>query len=175
MNHTFVIEWVGPFNNIDSLKDWENKNNQTFEYKFYIVTGKLKGRRGITKYCGITDNRKGYLYCRFYDKNHKVHRLERNRNIWIGSVTNREACTRKDIELCETMIISYWQPEENTKKKSYYPSEPVVLINRWFDTILKVRYNKIYPAQELSDVILYDECNGGVFGTKRLKQLIKID
>lgn len=175
MNSTFIIEWVGPFFSLDELKEWEKVNNQSCDFNFYIITGKLKGKKTITHYCGITDNQIGYIYFRFHDKTHKVHNLSRETNIWIGCLSNQKQRTRNNIELCETMIISYWQPEENIKKRAYYPSIPVLLINRWFDTNKKLRTRVIYPAQKLSDVIIYDEHNHGIFGAECLKKLVSIE
>lgn len=174
MSKSFTINWVGPFQNIDELKEWEQINNEDCEYNFYIITGKEKGKRTFSKYCGITDTQRGKLYCRFYDKSHKVYSLERDRNIWIGSLVDGDMRNRSNLELCETLIISYWQPEVNIKKKNYYPAEDVILINRWFNTNRNVRIRSIYPAQELSDVIIYDAFNGGIYGTERLKELKRI-
>ncbi|MBP1593066.1 MAG: hypothetical protein H6Q12_84 [Bacteroidetes bacterium] len=174
MINIFVIKWIGPFFSIEDLKEWEKFYNQDYIFNFYIITGKLKGKRLITKYCGITDTQRGYIHSRFYDKKHKVQNLSRETNIWIGCLTDQSLRTRENLELCETMIISFWQPEENTKKRAYYPSNPMVLINRWFDTKNKLRINAKYPSQELSDVIIYDELNKGIYGTERLKKLVNI-
>ena len=174
--NSFVINWVGPFFDINELTVWEKENEQDEIYNFYIVTGKLKGKKTITKYCGITDNQNGYIYSRFYDKKHKVHELLRETNIWIGYISdNNNIIDRADLELCETMIISYWQPEENIKKKAYYPSESVSLVNRWFDLNNNLRTNMIYPAQKLSDVIVYAPMQKCIFGADRLKTLVSIE
>ena len=175
MTNTFVINWIGPFSSVDQLKSWEKSYNQAFDYNFYIVTGKQKSKKEITKYCGITNSQKGYVYSRFNDKIHKVHKLCNEINIWIGCLTDKRLRVRENIELCETMIISYWQPEENIKKKAYYPASPVVMINRWFDINENLRVRSIYPAQKLSDVIIYDELNKGIFGAESLKKLVSVE
>jgi len=115
------------------------------------------------------------VYSRFNDKTHKVHKLCNEINIWIGCLTDKRLRVRENIELCETMIISYWQPEENIKKKAYYPASPVVMINRWFDINENLRVRSIYPAQKLSDVIIYDELNKGIFGAESLKKLVSVE
>ena len=175
MDKTFVINWIGPFSCVEELAEWERENNKDYSFNFYIITGKLKSKKAITKYCGITNTQRGYVYSRFYDKTHKVHSLFRQRNIWIGCITDENLRTRDNFELCETMIISYWQPEENIKKKAYYPPNPVVLINRWFFTNKKIRVKAIYPAQDLSDIIIYDEQNKGIYGSENLKKLISVE
>ena len=96
--------------------------------------------------------------------------------MWIGYISdNNNIIDRADLELCETMIISYWQPEENIKKKAYYPSESVSLVNRWFDLNNNLRTNMIYPAQKLSDVIVYDPMQKCILGADRLKKLVSIE
>ncbi|MBQ7892546.1 MAG: hypothetical protein IJ321_01230 [Alistipes sp.] len=176
MDNVFVIKWVGPFKEIEDLRKWEKENTIPHQCNFYIITGKEKGKHNYSEYCGITDNQNGYIYCRFYDKGHHVYKLIRDRNIWIGYIDNKNKYTRNDIELCETMLISHWQPIQNIKKKSYYPSQPVVIINRWFDLSQQCRIKSLYHVQKsLSDVIIYDERNRGIFGVEKLKKLRNIN
>lgn len=40
MTNIFAINWIGPFSSVEQLKSWEKSNNQSFEYSFYIITGK---------------------------------------------------------------------------------------------------------------------------------------
>ena len=51
MTNIFAINWIGPFSSVEQLKSWEKSNNQSFEYNFYIITGKQKSKKKITKYC----------------------------------------------------------------------------------------------------------------------------
>ena len=169
----FVIDWVGPFSEIEELKKWEKHNNTMRNYYFYIISGKPYNMRNYRSYCGITQNKDGYVYKRYQcDPNHKIHTM-RDKEIWIGRFSDNSAHSRSDIELCETMIVSYWQPELNNKKKSTYPSSNIVLINRWFKTDLVPRQNNIYIAQKMSDLIILDE--SGIWGTERVRKLVDFD
>ena len=67
------------------------------------------------------------------------------------------------------MLISYWQPELNIRKKSYYPDEYVTIINRWFKTNLEPREKCLYTAQTMPDLIIYD--GHSIWGTERIKKL----
>ena len=172
--NTFVINWVGPFLNIEELKKWENRYNIDNSYNFYIITGKQTNERNMSQYCGITQQDK--IYCRFYKKDHPIHQFIREINIWIGELINepnKNAINyRKKIELCETMIISFWQPKHNIKKKEFYPNYPVALINRWFNLHKEARINTIYSAQELPDVIVYDEMTKGIYIANHLQKIV---
>lgn len=46
----FVIEWVGPFSEIEELKKWEKDNNIMRNYYFYIVSGKPSNMRNYRSY-----------------------------------------------------------------------------------------------------------------------------
>ena len=168
-NKLYVIEWVGPFENMDSLMNWEKENNADHLYNFYIVTGKLPKKRKVQSYCGITQNKDGFVYKRYQcDTSHIVHKM-RDEEIWIGKFSDSEIHPREDIELCETMIISYWQPELNKKKKSYFPTDNIVLVNRWFKPSFEPRQKCKYAAQEMSDLIILDD--DAIWGTEKIKKL----
>ena len=168
-NNLFTIEWVAPFFNIESLIKWEKEHNHTLNYLFYIVTGIPTNKQKIRSYCGISMNKAGYIYNRYLaDKTHIVHYL-RNEEIWIGKFSDNSPHTREDVELCETMIISYWQPELNIRKKAYYPNKSVTIINRWYKKDLQPREKNIYTAQTMPDLIIYD--GSAIWGTEKIKKL----
>lgn len=169
INKLFTIEWVGPFQDIESLIYWEKEHNTKSNYYFYIITGKPAYKQIAQNYCGITQNKDGYVHKRFLnDSNHIIHLL-RDKEIWIGKFSDNKSHIRNDIELCETMLISYWQPELNIRKKSYYPDEYAAIINRWFKTNLEPREKCLYTAQTMPDLIIYD--GHSIWGTERIKKL----
>ena len=67
------------------------------------------------------------------------------------------------------MIISYWQPELNIRKKAYYPNRSVTIINRWYKKNLQPREKNIYTAQTMPDLIIYD--GFAIWGTERIRKL----
>lgn len=168
INRLFVIEWVGPFT-IDSLIKWEKEKNQDHKYNFYIITGTPFKKKYPRSYCGITQSKDGFVYMRYLnDSSHIIHQL-RNEEIWIGRFSDNEVHSRDEIELCETMLISYWQPELNIKKKTYYPIDNVVIINRWFKPSLELRQKCLYAAQKMSDLIILDD--SAIWGVEKIKKM----
>ena len=69
-NDLYTIEWVGPFFNIESLIEWEKKYNHTLNYFFYIVTGIPINKQKVRSYCGISMNKEGYIYNRYFTTVH---------------------------------------------------------------------------------------------------------
>lgn len=118
---TFVVKWSGPF------EDWEVGNELRVNC-LYIITGCLKYERAVSlQYCGITERD---LFKRLNDKNHKRDLVKRDRQYWVGNIISDEKIMRKDLEMVESLIIYFWQPELNDKKRKY-PPEKTVVINRW--------------------------------------------
>lgn len=168
-NKFYTIEWFGPFYDIESLINWEEQYNNEFNFFFYIITGKPINKQNIRGYCGITMNKTGYIYKRYIsDPNHIVHYL-RDKEIWIGRFSEKKKYKREEIELCETMLISYWQPELNIRKKSYYPNECITIVNRWFKPSFEAREKCIYTAQTIPDLIIYD--GKSIWGTDKIRKL----
>ncbi|MFR9591914.1 MAG: hypothetical protein SNG27_05890 [Rikenellaceae bacterium] len=183
MSKAFVIKWVGPFRDVDEIISWEAKFNNDYDFHFYIIIGKVdRNIKRIDNYVGISDNNKGYIYNRIKSRSHKYERFkEDGREIWIGQYCNKDnrSYNREDIELCETLIISYWQPTLNEKKKRFFPNRDVVLVNRWYDNkkwsgdIQHIRKNKLHKAQQLSDLIIYDSAldSDAIYGAERVKRI----
>ena len=39
LNKMFVIQWYGPFETLEQLKNWEKNNNTSYVFNLYILTG----------------------------------------------------------------------------------------------------------------------------------------
>lgn len=170
INNVFLIQWCGPFFSVEDLKDWELKNQSCKKRNLYILTGKEYNRRKTSYYCGMSEQNP--LYKRF--ENHKKYnKIQHDLNIWIGCFSCQEQATHENISIVETMIISYWQPELNEKKKKYYPNQCICLINRWHNINQSLRSRRKYPAQYLDDVLIYDNDSGKIWGAEYLKDLTK--
>ncbi|MDD4703852.1 MAG: hypothetical protein VB048_00010 [Bacteroidaceae bacterium] len=146
----FVIEWKGPYYDIQEIK------NEEFQNCFYLLTGLKKYDRGLPEiqYCGISFSRS--IYQRLLDRGHKQNDIKWEKQIWIGGLSNKRLNTKKNIELVEHLIIYYWQPILNNKKKHTPPSEPISIINRWKNKKGLFLKKITYPAQHIDDVILFD-------------------
>lgn len=169
LNKMFVIQWYGPFETLEQLKNWENTNNTSYSFNLYILTGIEKSQRRYSHYCGITEQE--YIFKRLSKNHDKFPLIVRSRNIWVGRIADSKLAMRKNIELIETLIISYWQPKLNDSKKKFYPNESVGIINKWYNKQQKSLQNRRFPAQNLTDVVIYDLDNKEIWIAEQLKRM----
>jgi len=165
----FMVQWIGPFCNLDELRKWERETPISTEFCLYLFSGKEFNKKSNSLYCGKSES--GSISTRF--KNHSKYELVKDRdfNLWIGRFSNKKAAKPENIDTIETLIISHWQPNLNEKKKAYYPGLAICIINSWHKKDLKTTYkNRIYPVQQLDDVIFYDINTNIVWGAERLKK-----
>jgi hypothetical protein len=143
---TIILNWYGPYvgSSLGSEKDFGNG--------LYLITGKRPYERNqIIQYCGITKNS---FYSRFLG-HHKKEEVTRNRFYWLAEIIYPKRTSRKLLEITETIIIYFWQPPLNERKKISLP-EPTTVINRWFTIKGKTRVNQMQIYKDLSDVISWD-------------------
>lgn len=144
--NSFVIEWSGPYDD-DEISDINESNG------LYLITGFQKFKRNhVIQYCGITERN---FRKRFNDLDHKKELVTRERKYWLGNIRSNTTIVRKDLELVESLIVFFWQPELNVHKKRTPPS-PTVIINRWYNKEKNLRRKIMYEAQRLHDVIFWD-------------------
>jgi hypothetical protein len=143
---TIILDWYGPYS------DSSLKNEKEFGNGLYLITGKRPYERNqIIQYCGITESS---FYSRFL-KHHKKEEVSRNRSYWLAEIFYPKRINRKALELAEKIVIYFWQPPLNERKRLYLP-EPTTVINRWFTIGGKPRINQIQIYKDLSDVISWD-------------------
>ncbi|MDD4703589.1 MAG: hypothetical protein EOM29_05715 [Bacteroidia bacterium] len=151
LKKNFVIEWKGPFYDVDKLKD------EDFQNSFYLISGLIKSQRGESRvqYCGISHSRS--VCSRLHDKKHTQEKVTRNKQIWIGKFSDDKLNTKANIELAEHLIVYYCKPELNKKKTKTIPKEPISIINRWKKPSGEFWRRKQYPVQQhINSVVLYD-------------------
>ncbi|MHB1334078.1 MAG: hypothetical protein ACYCY1_15925 [Sulfuriferula sp.] len=139
------IKWQGPY----SLDEAEEK---AFSNGLYLLAGKQKYERvSEIKYCGITKNT---LKKRF-NVHHKLKLISRDLNIWFGSIVYPNDHSRNHLEIAEKIIIYFWQPCLNDRKR-YSPPKPTTLISQWFKKDGAPRINQLSVYKELHDVLSWD-------------------
>lgn len=116
LNKMFVIQWYGPFETLEQLKNWEKNNNTSYVFNLYILTGLKKSHRSYSHYCGIT--KQEYIYHRLNNKHDKFPLIKRDLNIWAGRFADSSHVNKENAELVESLIISFWQPELNDRKEN---------------------------------------------------------
>lgn len=170
----FILEWCGPFNSVDELKGWEC-THQEDGFGIYFISGKPPCKQRLRSYVGISLNKNGLISKRYSnDSQHHIHELK-DREFWIGRFSDKRKRVRNNYELCETLLVSYLQPELNVRKKVNYPSVGMVLVNRWYTKEMCARQNRICLAQvNTPDVIVYDY-DEGIWTSDCLKLKVGFD
>ena len=153
---TFILNWYGPYT-LDDLENEKKSGNG-----LYLITGKQAyERQSAIQYCGITE---GSFYNRIKN-HHKKEYVKKEMSFWLGIFTYPKKITRNELELAEKIIIYFWQPSLNEKKKISIP-KPTTIINQWFKKDETPRYNQCDIYRDLSDVISWD---GKLWRTGNLK------
>ncbi len=146
---TFIINWYGAY----AFEEISYENN--FGNGIYLITGKQKHQRNSEiQYCGITEDS-------FYNRL-KSHRKKdvvcRERKFWLGEFLYPKKIDRNVLETAEKIIIYFWQPNLNERKK-VSPPEPTTILNFWFKKDNMPRLNQLAIYRNLKDVISWDGVN----------------
>jgi hypothetical protein len=146
-DHTsIIIDWRGAFylEEIYENPDWKNG--------VYLFFGKEKNKHvNKVQYCGITE---GSFATRF-SQHHKLPKINRDLRIWLGSVVYPQDASRYYLEIAEAIIIYFWQPALNDRKR-VIPPKPVTLLSRWFKTDGSARLIQHSMCKEIDDVLSWD-------------------
>lgn len=153
---TFIINWYGAY----SFEDISDEGN--FGNGIYLITGKQKRQTNSEiQYCGITENS-------FYNRikfHHKKDSIFREQKFWLGEFIYPKKVDRSVLETAEKIIIYFWQPILNEKKK-VSPPKPTTILNFWFKKDSTPRFNQLAIYHNLDDVISWD---GKFWRTANLK------
>ena len=180
-NHMYVLSWYGPFQNVQELKEWEDKKgNDTY---LYIIRGMKKNKQKlVTYYCGKAI--KQSVGKRQSNSGHHIKELEwrpEKLKIWVAKfkgITPKNA----DVNIVENMFISYiaqcmiGKNEEVANETSLLaPNSEVYIINEWWDANIEEKEIKTYHRGSLysriPDVIAYypnDRHIGSVYTSSKL-------
>ena len=178
----YLIQWFGPFNSKEDLKDWEIKQKDRFY--LYLFQGKRTGKHKYKYYCGSTYDRKNYVSCvfrRLGDSNHHIHQFEEERRdsilIWVGIIANRDHPSRKEVLLCEKMLICEMAQLEiedeaiENVTNTLPPKENVYIISEWYNSERSEYRPKfqVYIPNIVPDVIKYYAPKNYLYRSKHLK------
>lgn len=155
--NAYVINWYGPYDDT-TIKEVE------FSRCLYMITGySNKDLKKINK-GETTDIQKTILYSgitmrkvrkRMNDGKHKHWSLESEPDFWIGKV-EIATTSRYLLEKIEHIIINFWSPKLNSRKKLTQPKHKLVLVNQWRFPDKTTRVIKYHVAQKLPDLIFFN-------------------
>jgi len=143
---TFIIQWFGPY-------DFEEvASAANFGNGIYLIAGKQSyQRKSEIQYCGITEDS-------FYNRirtHHKRDFILRDQTFWLGQFLYPKKLNRSVLETAEKIIVYFWQPKLNERKK-IAPPEPTTILNFWFKPDSSPRYNQLRIYRDLLDVLSWD-------------------
>lgn len=156
--NVYLIRWYGPFNNIDSAREW-NKKTQ-IPCNLYLISGMKKhSKTTIHYYIGETERR--FITNRFMDKGHHINDFSRLKEIWVGTFTNKKV-THEDIMTAEKMMISYFVGEVGENKmlnenNFSLPNTNVYVLSEWIRPHTERAWSnlpKSSPGSIMADVIV---------------------
>lgn len=143
---TFIINWRGAY----TFEELES--DREFGDGIYLIAGKRKYQRNSEiQYIGITEDS-------FYNrikKHHKKDLVFKDTTFWLGKFEYPKKVDRNILETAEKILIYFWLPELNDKKKTALP-EPTTLLNFWFKKDLTPRFNQLKIYRDLYDVISWN-------------------
>jgi hypothetical protein len=167
INHTYTIQWVGPFYTYDELKEYveRGQNEEVADsclFSFYYFEGNKKWKREkIFRYFGM--HRKADGIEKRLNKSHehfKKYHENGNLHVWIGSLSSPDVQKPDIIDYIETVFINRYKIElnDNIMKKALPLTEAldksIVIVNLWYDTDERpYRGRSIVPFE---DVIVYE-------------------
>jgi hypothetical protein len=155
---TIRIHWRGPF-------DTEEITKHEMRNGLYFFAGKRFRQRTESEiqYIGITER----SFKSRFAEHHKLGKLceiNRDLEIWVGEIGYPNGYSRSHLETAESIMIYFWQPTLNERKKAVAPV-PTTVISHWFFKDGRPRKNQQRIYKELADVICWD---GSIWRTGNL-------
>lgn len=147
-----IIEWYGPYTLCAA-------RSASFDYAdgIYLAIGKVGRQRGAKlQYVGLASD----LASRLNGYHHKLPRIERDLELWLGEVVSPRTPGRKIkvtdrmLDLAEWAHAYFLQLPLNTQKRSTPPDRPITVYNRWWRTDYETPYRR-RPHRDWPDIIDY--------------------
>lgn len=174
-NRVYILNWYGPFQDLDQLKEWEDREgNDTY---LYIFQGKKKNAKKLTTfYCGQAFAQSAGK--RMKNKNHHIEEVYDRPDklkIWVAKFENIVP-KKADVNVVENLFISYMSQcmieknEEVANKTALLaPSCQMYIINEWWDknSDQVYKYKKGSLLSRIPDVIAY-YTNGVLYASNKL-------
>ena len=156
-----IVDWYGPYPKIEDAK----KAAEEFGDVLYLATGKRAYQRTASmQYVGISTDPKW----RLNNNHHKLPEITKNFGIWLGKIGSQSLAGRrpqghptmhsKPVDLAEWVLAYFLQLPLNVRKRKNPPSDPVILISRWFKSYFETKWQR-RRHKEWPDYIEFDPDN----------------
>lgn len=182
-NNTYILEWYGPFNCLQDVCDWEDKNIGRWKTFLYLFQGKKKyAHEKLAIYCGQAFRQS--VGKRLKNKNHHICEVVERRDeleIWVAKFANKKP-QKYDVNLVEKVLTSVLDQviksdtdEILNETNKLRPKDTAYIINEWYYIDGRARCN--YPSKSICsripDVLAcYSNEDGkvaNVWGCQRMK------
>lgn len=147
-----AINWYGPYLDIASARDAAQAD---YDHGLYMCIGMAAyQRKASIQYIGIG----GKLHRRINAHHHKISKIKRSLNIWLGEVDTAEPSgkrmkvTRTSLDCAEWLHARFMDLPLNEKKTKSPPDRSVTVLNRWWKPDY-VTIRKHRPHPEWPDII----------------------
>ena len=150
VDNVFLIQWIGPFNSIQSCKKWEKTHSiSDYEYNFYFGSGFPGNCKHERYYIGKSEQKNVMDRVAGNDPVNKVFRKHRDFELWIGRFSKRNYRTffkdekninHEFVEIAEWTLVHGFlckNPELNdylmNDKKRSKPKDYCCVVNQWYN------------------------------------------
>lgn len=173
IDNVFLIQWVGPFESVESCKKWEKENSiSNFEYNFYYGIGKPCRKQHVFYYIGKSEQKN--VSSRIANESDPITRDFRQNDpieLWIGRFSKRNYRSYNEdekkqnhdfVELAEwTLVHGFLQANPklepyllNDKKKNK-PKDFCCVVNQWHNKDGFRRRKRSEKASRIPGMILH--------------------
>jgi len=128
---SIVIDWCGPYD----LKEASDVAWDDYRQGLYMLIGRTKYQKfNKLQYIGITKE----LCDRLHKNHHIISKMTQKLTIWLGEVISsgipgkKPKVTDTQLDLGEWSHSYFLELPMNQKKKSYPPTSPITVYNRWW-------------------------------------------
>lgn len=169
------IDWYGPYKGLENAK--KSAHNDGYLHGLYLCIGACDGQdEAIIQYIGIGRR----LSTRLHKEHHKLRRVVKDVEIWLGEVGTPEPsgiklkATKTTLDYAEWLHARFMAIPLNDRKTKSAPNRSVTVLNRWwkidYQTMRRNRPHKDWP--DLIDFPAYDLPARTVWFGGKLKRFV---
>lgn len=177
------LNWYGPFNNLQQVKEWEEKNGD--DTYLYLIRGKKKHAKKVRAYyCGQAYKQSAGK--RMRNKHHHIEEVAQAADHLCIYVAKFDGIvpTKKHLNVVENLFISFMyqylvqEPDIMLNKTSFYkPVNTCYVVNNWFSPSMTevLRYRKDSFCKLIPDIICFYAETGAIYSAPRITHIANLN